>query len=84
MKEVFELDVYKLAEELADKVWYDFDRWPLKLQKTVGHQIIRAADSISANLAEGYGRFSPSERKLFYRNFFTVLAGAPSRRPKPG
>ena len=84
MKEVFELDVYKLAEELADKVWYDFDRWPLKVQKTVGHQIIRAADSISANLAEGYGRFTPAERKLFYRNFFTVLAEAPSRRPKPG
>ena len=40
---------------------------PLKVQKTVGYQIIRAADSISANLAEGYGRFTPAERKLFYR-----------------
>jgi four helix bundle protein len=39
----------------------------LKVQKTVGYQIIRAADSISANLAEGYGRFTPAERKLFYR-----------------
>ena len=67
MKEVFELDVYKLAEELSDRVWCDFDRWPLKVQKTVGYQIIRAADRISANLAEGYGRFTPAERKLFYR-----------------
>ncbi len=67
MKEVFELDVYKLAEELSDRVWNNFDQWPLKVQKTVGHQIIRAADSISANLAEGYGRFTPAERKLFYR-----------------
>ena len=67
MKEVYELDVYNLAEELADKVWNDFDRWPLKVQKTIGYQIIRAADSISANLAEGYGRFTPAEHKLFYR-----------------
>ncbi len=67
MKEIYELDVYKLAEELSDKIWSDFDLWPLKVQKTVGHQIVRAADSISANLAEGYGRFTSAERKLFYR-----------------
>ncbi|MGD8971482.1 MAG: hypothetical protein PVG01_08725 [Desulfobacterales bacterium] len=40
MKEVYELDVYKLAEELSDRVWCDFDRWPSKVQKTVGYQII--------------------------------------------
>lgn len=67
MKEIYELDVYKLAEELSDKIWCDFDVWPLKVQKTVGHQIVRAANSISANLAEGFGRFTPAERKLFYR-----------------
>ncbi|MEA3357938.1 MAG: hypothetical protein U9R17_00765 [Thermodesulfobacteriota bacterium] len=25
MKRVYELDVYKPAEELSDRVWYDFD-----------------------------------------------------------
>jgi hypothetical protein len=26
MKRVYELDVYKLAEELSDMVWQDFDK----------------------------------------------------------
>lgn len=66
MKLVYELDIYKLAEELSDLIWNDFDRWEPKVQKTVGYQIIRASDSISANLAEGFGRYSPSDRKRFY------------------
>ncbi len=32
MKRVYELDVYKLAEELSDMVWQDFDRWNKKVQ----------------------------------------------------
>ena len=67
MKEVYELDVYQLAEDLADKIWNSYDIWPEKAQRTIGYQIIRAADSISANIAEGYGRFTPADRKLFYR-----------------
>ncbi|MCF7804547.1 MAG: four helix bundle protein [Candidatus Marinimicrobia bacterium] len=67
MKEIHELDVYQLAEKLADKVWYNFDEWPVKAQNTIGYQIIRSADSISANISEGYGRYTPKERKLFYR-----------------
>ncbi len=34
---------------------------------TLGYQIIQASDSISANIAERFGRYTPSERKLFYR-----------------
>ena len=57
MKEIYEMDVYKLAEELSDLIWYAFDEWPRKVQQTTGYQIIRSADSIAANLAEGYGRY---------------------------
>ena len=66
MKEVYELDVYRLSEELSDMVWHDFDQWTLKARKTLGYQVIRAADSIAANLAEGYGRFTPADRRKFY------------------
>ncbi len=66
MKRVYELDVYKLSEELSDLVWYDFDKWNKKVQNTVGYQIIRASDSIAANIAEGYGRYTPPDRKKFY------------------
>ena len=67
MKEVYELDVYKLAEELSDLIWYGFDSWPKKVQQTTGYQIIKSSDSIAANIAEGYGRYTPADRKVFYR-----------------
>ena len=31
MKRVYELDVYKLAEELSDMVWHDLDNWNKKV-----------------------------------------------------
>ena len=67
MREVYELDVYKLAEELSDRIWFAFDTWSKKVQQTIGYQIIKASDSIASNLAEGYGRYTPADRKLFYR-----------------
>lgn len=67
MKEIFELDVYRLSEELSDLVWNAYDEWTPKAQKTIGYQIIRSSDSIAANIAEGYGRYTPKERIMFYR-----------------
>jgi four helix bundle protein len=67
VKEIHELDVYRLSEALSDLIWYAFDQWDLKTQRTIGHQVIRSSDSIAANLAEGYGRYTPADRKLFYR-----------------
>ena len=66
MKEIYELDVYILAEELSDLIWYAFDKWSVKAQNTIGYQIIRSSDSIAANLAEGYGRYTPADRRKFY------------------
>ncbi|MBN1669420.1 MAG: four helix bundle protein [Kiritimatiellae bacterium] len=48
-------------------IWADFDIWPKKARETMGYQAIRSADSIAANLAEGYGRFTPADRRKFYR-----------------
>ena len=66
MKKVYELDVYQLAEDLSDMIWFDFDKWDKKVQNTIGYEIIRSSDSIAANIAEGYGRFTPPDRKKFY------------------
>jgi len=52
VKEIYEMDVYKLSEQLSDLIWHGYDVWPKKVQFTIGHQIIRSADSIAANLAE--------------------------------
>ena len=67
MIDLFELDVYKLSELLPDLVWNEYDERPNIAKKTIGYKIIRSADSIVANIAEGYGRYTPGERKLFYR-----------------
>ena len=66
MKRVYDLDVYKLAENLSDMIWRDFDKWSHKVQRTIGYQAIRSSDSIAANIAEGYGRYTPADRKKFY------------------
>ena len=66
MKEIYEMDVYRLSEQLSDMIWDAFDKWTVKAQNTIGYQIIRSSDSIAANLAEGYGRYTPADRKRFY------------------
>ncbi len=66
MKEVYELDIYMLAEELSDLIWHEYDTWNIKAKQTIGLQIIRSSDSIAANIAEGYGRYSSKDRKRFY------------------
>lgn len=58
--------MYVSANELADIIWDLYDTWPKKVQQTAGLQIIRSADSISTNLAEGHGRFHFRERTRFY------------------
>jgi len=65
MKEIHEMDVYRLAERLSDMVWDAYDTWDFKAQKTMGLQIIRPSDSIAANIVEGCGRYSPADRKRF-------------------
>ncbi|PQP35663.1 hypothetical protein C6A37_01490 [Desulfobacteraceae bacterium SEEP-SAG9] len=60
------MDVYKLAEKLADMVWHDFDKLNQKVQNTMGYQIILLSDSIAVKIAEGYGRYTPADRKKFY------------------
>lgn len=60
------LDVYNLAEAFADDIWNIVISWDYFLKDTIGKQIVRSADSISANIAEGYGRYYYKESKQFY------------------
>jgi four helix bundle protein len=61
------LKVYALAEELADLTWNVTRSWDQFSRYTVGRQIVRAADSVGANIAEGYGRASPTDHQRFVR-----------------
>ena len=50
------LEIYTLSEQLADSVWEIVLKWNNLAQDTVGKQLIRSADSVGANIAEGSGR----------------------------
>jgi len=60
-----DLEVYNLAESFSDEVWFIVDEWSYFAKDTVGKQLVRAADSINANIAEGYGRYHYKENKNF-------------------
>jgi four helix bundle protein len=60
------LDVYNEAEFFSDKIWKIVESWDYFKKDTIGKQLVRAADSISANIAEGYGRYYYKESKQFY------------------
>ncbi|MFN2516848.1 MAG: four helix bundle protein [Pyrinomonadaceae bacterium] len=61
------LRVYRLAENLADGIWAAVRNWDYLAKDTVGRQMIRAADSIGANIAEGTGRGTLQDNRRFIR-----------------
>lgn len=61
------LQVYQLAEDLADRIWDVVISWNLFAKHTVGRQLVRAADSIGANIAEGNGRRDTNDNRRFVR-----------------
>jgi len=60
-----ETRVYVLATEIADAVWNQVATWKIFERDTIGKQLVRAADSISANIAESYGRHHGGDVPLF-------------------
>jgi len=59
--------VYQLSEKLSDEVWAIVTGWPTFAKDTVGKQLVRAADSIGANIAEGAGRGAFQDNRRFVR-----------------
>lgn len=61
------LEVYQLAEKLADEIWKIVIEWDHFSKNTVGRQMVEAADSVSANIAEGCGRFNYKDNGRFIK-----------------
>ncbi len=60
-----ELQVYDLSMSLGERIWDLVEQWGFFQKITIGKQLVRAADSIAANLSEGFGRFFFKENKQF-------------------
>lgn len=60
-----ELRVYEKSMSIAEDVWQQVATWPYFQRDTVGKQWVRCADSIAANISEGYGRYHFKENKQF-------------------
>lgn len=61
------LRVYQLSEQLADEIWDIVVCWENFAKDTIGKQLMRSADSIGANGAEGEGRGSYQDTRRFIK-----------------
>lgn len=57
---------YKIAFGLSNYLWKIIIRWGYFQKNTIGRQYINAVDSISANIAEGFGRYGKKDKIKFY------------------
>jgi len=64
-QELEEIEVYQLAVALADRIWEIVSSWSHFARDTLGKQMVRAADSIAANIAESYGRYHYGDKLNF-------------------
>ena len=68
-----DITAYKIAFKLSNHVWDIVIKWDYFDKNTVGKQFARAVDSISANIAEGFGRYSKKDKIKFFRYSYGSL-----------
>ena len=62
-----ELVAYQRAVALADELHAVVPAWPSLQRWSVGAQLLRASDSVGANIAEAFGRWHKNDqRRLLY------------------
>ncbi len=60
-----DLEIYQISMKLGDGIWDIVIKWPYFEKNGLGKQWTDAADSISANISEGYGRLSAKDNRRF-------------------
>jgi len=68
--DLMDIKAYRIAFDLSNYVWDVVLKWNYFSRDTVGKQYVKAIDSISANIAEGFGRYHKKEKMHFYRYSF--------------
>jgi four helix bundle protein len=62
-----DISAYKKGFELSNYVWDIVVNWDGFAKYSIGQQFTSAVDSISANIAEGFGRYFKKDKVNFYR-----------------
>lgn len=68
-----DIGAYRISFYLSNYVWDKVIKWKYFAQRTIGSQFVEAVDSISANIAEGFGRYGKKDKIKFYRYSFGSL-----------
>lgn len=61
-----DISSYNSAFAFGNEVWNIVINWEPFAKNTIGRQFTTAADSISANIAEGFGRYHKKDKIKFY------------------
>ena len=61
-----DLEIYKIAQKISDIAWDVYEEIPQEFKFKTGQQFLTAADSIGANISEGYGRYHYKDSLRFY------------------
>ncbi len=62
---VEDLEIVQMAERACDRIYELVQAWPSFDKETLGRQVVRSADSIGANIVEGYGRYHYGDQVRF-------------------
>jgi len=62
-----DIDAYRISFHLSNLVWKIVLGWDHFEKRTIGEQYVRAVDSVSANIAEGFGRYHKRDKIKFFR-----------------
>jgi four helix bundle protein len=65
MQSFFDLEVWKKSRELKKKISILVRIFPPEEKYRLTDQIIRSSRSVTANIAEGYGKYTYKETKMF-------------------
>ena len=72
-RQLNDVSAYVIAFHLSNYISDIVQQWDYFAQRTVGTQFVEAIDSVSANIAEGFGRWTKKDRIKFYRYSFGSL-----------
>lgn len=63
-----DLEIYTISREISKIAWVIYKRFDWQTKKIIGDQWITSIDSISSNIAEGFGRFHYLDKNKFNYN----------------